>query len=203
MTIVSAFWATLLGMGLLGCLILRARLTRRVLRRAGRRFERRLSAALVAGTAYVVLCRWLPRHRPAVRPVDLTRPDYLAACPLAAAARQGRPAGVPGTCRWCARALPDRAKVWCTAQCRIVARSNHEFSFARDAALQRDSHRCVRPGCGTGASFERAIEVNHKTLIHGRHNQAGCWHHLDGLESLCGRHHDQVTAQQRARGWAA
>ena len=46
----------------------------------------------------------------------------------------------------------------------------------------------------------RSMEVNHKVPILGRHAEAGCHHHLDGLETLCHRCHVEVTATQRAAG---
>jgi hypothetical protein len=180
------------------------RVAGRALLRAGRRWarhlERRAIDAVLAGLAYVVLGKWLRRDRRPAPPVDLTRTNYLATCRYAAFARQGRPVGVPGTCRWCARPLPERCKVWCTARCRIACRSNHEFTFARDAALERDRHQCVRPGCGAIATYEWALEVNHIDACLGRHNQNGCWHHLAGLETLCHQHHLEVTNGQRAGG---
>jgi hypothetical protein len=194
-----------------GFLVLRAvgPVMRRATRRWARRIVRRALGAVAGGFAYVILGKWLRRNRVSRTspPVDLTRTNYLATCRYAAFARQGRPVGVPGTCRWCARPLPERCKVWCTARCRIACRSNHEFAFARDAALERDRHQCVRPGCGATATWEWALEVNHMDACLGRHNVAGCWHHLEpdahgrgGLETLCHQHHLDVTNGQRSRG---
>ncbi len=171
------------------------RLARRVARRVGNRLVDRAVDAVL----FVLLFRWLRNRQPAPRPrpAALTGDDIYRACPLSAWA------GDPMACRWCNRLLPHRATKWCTALCRMTAERNHIYSEARDAALERDHHRCTRLGCGREATWDRAVEVNHKQLIHGRHAEPGCWHHLDGLESLCGRHHDEVTAGQRARGWAS
>lgn len=169
--------------------------------RIGRRIARRASARLVDravdAVLFVLLFRWLDgRKKQAPRPAALEGDDIYRTCTLSDWT------GDPGACRWCDRPLPHRAKRFCNARCRITARTNHEFPLARDAALERDEHTCVRPGCGAVATFERALEVNHRgELALGRHNQPGCWHHLANLETLCGRHHDQETAGQRARGW--
>lgn len=165
---------------------------------ARRQFARRAVDALFITLGF----KWLQgqsRSHPAPppRPTVLQGDQIYRACPLS------RWQGDPKACRWCNRMLPQRATRWCTAQCRITAETNHIYSEARDAALQRDGHRCTRPGCGAGATFDRAVETNHIELARGRHNQPGCIHHLSNLESLCGRHHDEVTAAQRARGWAS
>ncbi|MCU1454052.1 MAG: 67, gp67 [Acidimicrobiales bacterium] len=51
-------------------------------------------------------------------------------------------------------------------------------------------------------SFVQAceLEVNHVEPRLGRGYQAGCHHHLDGLETLCHRCHVQVTSAQHALG---
>lgn len=48
-----------------------------------------------------------------------------------------------------------------------------------------------------------AMEVNHRQPVMGRHAKNGCWHHLDGVETLCHPCHLAETAAQRARGWVA
>lgn len=48
--------------------------------------------------------------------------------------------------------------------------------------------------------LQRRLEVNHREPVLGKHAQAGCHHHLDGLETLCHRCHLVVTAEQRAAG---
>lgn len=194
MTVVDAFWATVLGVGLLGCLVLRG--FRRALRRGVRQWQRHPIRSTLAVVAVVARLRRKPAPLPSRLPA-LEGDDIYRSCPLSLWE------GGPWACRWCNRLLPARSTRWCSPQCRVTARANHEFGPARDAALQRDGYRCIRLGCGAMATFERALEVNHKTLIHGRHNEPGCHHHLDGLESLCGRHHDEVTAGQRARRWAS
>jgi hypothetical protein len=171
------------------------RYLRRASRRAVHHLERRAIDALLA----VVLFRWLRNRQPTPRPrpAVLTGDDIYRACPLSTWQ------GDPMACRWCNRLLPARATRWCAAQCRITATTNHDYRLAHDAALARDGFRCTRPGCGATATLDRAIETNHIELARGRHDQPGCIHHLENLESLCGRHHDEVTAGQRARGWAS
>lgn len=168
-----------------------ARTARRAGRRVVRRTRRRAGRAVRRAVAYVILGRWIRRDRPVLRPV-LDGDDIYRTCPLS------NWTGDLTACRWCGGPLPTRSKRWCTPQCRTTARSNHEFGLARDAALARDSYRCVT--CGSGATHEYALEVNHRTACLGRHGTPGCWHHLDGLETLCRTHHLQVTASQRRAG---
>jgi hypothetical protein len=163
---------------------------------ARRQFARRAVDALFV----VIGFKWLQgRTQPAPRPRPpvLQGDEIYRACPLS------RWQGDAAACRWCNRMLPQRAGKWCTARCRIDAEQNHIYNLARDAALTRDGHRCTWPGCAVEATYERAIETNHIELARGRHDQPGCIHHLDNLESLCGPHHDEVTAGQRAQGWAS
>jgi hypothetical protein len=171
----------------------------RIARKVARRTTNRLIDRAVDAVLFVLLFRWL-RNRPPTtrpRPAVLTGDDVYRACPLS------RWQGDPMACRWCNGMLPARADRWCNARCRIAAEQNHVYRLARDAALERDGHACTRPGCGAVATLDRAIETNHIELARGRHNQPGCIHHLANLESLCGRHHDEVTAGQRARGWVS
>jgi len=51
--------------------------------------------------------------------------------------------------------------------------------------------------------LQRSLEVNHRTPVLGKHAEAGCHHHLDGLETLCHRHHLEATRAQRAAGLLA
>jgi hypothetical protein len=181
----------------LTCLVARA--TYRIGTKVAHRVGNRLVDRAVDAVLFVLLFRWLRNRQPAPRPrpAVLTGDDIYLACPMS------RWQGDPMACRWCNGLLPPRATRWCTAQCRIVATTNHDYRLAHDAALERDHHTCTRAGCGATASFDRAIETNHIELARGRHDQPGCIHHLSNLESLCGRHHDEVTAGQRARGWAS
>lgn len=48
--------------------------------------------------------------------------------------------------------------------------------------------------------LSRSLEVNHKTPILGRHDEGGCHHHVEDLETLCHRCHLIETARQRAAG---
>lgn len=74
---------------------------------------------------------------------------------------------------------------WARAKARRAARIRRTYEY-----------RCAaEDGCTT-----QSPEVNHKRPIVGRHNEAGCHHHQDGLEVLCHRHHVAVTNAQRAAG---
>jgi hypothetical protein len=164
-----------------------------------REMRRQLARRAVDALLFVLLFRWLDKRKPRPAPPAQALPgdDVYAACPLSAWD------GDPAACRWCDRPLPARAKRFCCAEHRIEALKNHEFRYARDAALERDEHTCVVEGCGGVATFERALEVDHIEQALGRHGDLSCIHHLTNLRSLCGRHHDEVTAGQRAGGWAS
>lgn len=48
--------------------------------------------------------------------------------------------------------------------------------------------------------LDASLEVNHIVPRNGAGYQTGCWHHLDGLETLCHKCHvAETTAQRRAR----
>lgn len=115
----------------------------------------------------------------------------------------------PGHCGWCNRDLGSLKRRWCGAQwveatgrhaarripseCEHLFISNHSWGSARAYAIKRDGG-CVR--CGVTAR----LEVNHIIPILGRHGEYSCIHHLSGLETLCHKHHLEVTAQQRQDG---
>lgn len=90
---------------------------------------------------------------------------------------------------------------------------NHWWTYASHAARERDGDRCVVCGSqgvdyGIGA---RGLEVHHVTPLHTltmtverwvyatqnevietrrvKHADGGCWHHVDGLVTLCKPHH--------------
>lgn len=93
---------------------------------------------------------------------------------------------------------------------------NHAWTWARFRALRRDKSTCQR--CGKkfedDANIKQVLvgfyydgrdrvdrwpmEVNHREPRNGQGYEAGCWHHLDGLETLCHDCHLIVTAEQRA-----
>jgi 5-methylcytosine-specific restriction endonuclease McrA len=117
-----------------------------------------------------------------------------------------------GGCAWCGDPLPKRARRWCTAH-RFTYAENHSWTWAREAIKREASVADVVPaapylvhgpyGCSRCGRVVDRIEVNHRVPILGRHDEAGCHHHLDGLEALCRECHRQETAAQRARGWTA
>lgn len=97
--------------------------------------------------------------------------------------------------------------------------SNHYWNVARHAAIDRDEGACVRCGWRLGEWYDHLLhngqfvlwsrgnllregegnwlEVNHIIPREGRGYGTGCWHHLEGLESLCHRCHVKVTNRQR------
>lgn len=102
---------------------------------------------------------------------------------------------------------------------------NHGWTWARGEALKRDNYQCVRCGVASGTTvdgclrcvgrwphgddpppyhvrrpYSVVLEVNHIDPRRGAGYANGCWHHLDGLETLCHDCHQIVTAAQRAEG---
>lgn len=138
-------------------------------------------------------------------------------CPLVP-----KPHGIPGKCDKCAASLPPRRRRWCSDECARgfyhEAARNHDWPVAREAALHRDGHRCVRCGAnsqppreeidalrtaarGGHASYDALyrryqLEVNHKVACMGQHAERSCAHHLDNLETLCATCHKRTTAEQ-------
>ncbi|QBP29732.1 HNH endonuclease [Mycobacterium phage Typha] len=124
----------------------------------------------------------------------------------------------PKVCNRCGVALTGRRTQWCSKQCELVFRENHDWNLARRAARRRDGQRCVR--CGSDGiprvfvagqqvevRFDTSawsrhhplLEVNHKTPREGRGYAWGCHHHLEGLETLCRPHHQVETRKQAAQ----
>lgn len=161
---------------------------RGIMHELGRQVSRMITAWLI----YICWTKWFGKERKHQPREALPCDEMYAACPMSAFE------GDPSKCRWCNGDLPERAKKFCRPQCRITARNNHEFSLAKDVVLARDGFQCVT--CGGEATAERGLEVNHKTPCLGRHDVPGCWHHVDGLETLCWRCHLKVTNRQRRTG---
>lgn len=103
---------------------------------------------------------------------------------------------VPGFCRWCNAELTGRRTSWCSKACSQTFLDNHYWAFAREECLRRDQRQCI----GCGADWHANLQVNHITPILGKHGKTGCWHHLDGLETLCHACHVNATNAQRAAG---
>lgn len=53
---------------------------------------------------------------------------------------------VDGKCDACGKELTGRQVRWCSADCRDVFPTNHYWTWARWAAVERDGHACVRCG---------------------------------------------------------
>jgi 5-methylcytosine-specific restriction endonuclease McrA len=108
-------------------------------------------------------------------------------------------------CVGCGTPLTGRQEIWCSVQCGEVFWDNHAWTNARKARLKLDHYRCVRCGAGRVGVGQRStrgggLEVNHKTPVLGKHGKNGCWHHLDGLETLCRDCHLKETADQHKAG---
>ncbi len=100
-------------------------------------------------------------------------------------------------CRWCDKRLVGRQERWCGKVCGNRAYEQHEWTWARQAALARDLKACRHCGaCGYGVR----LEVNHKKPVLGKHSKQGCWHHVSKLETLCHDCHVEVTKAQRKAG---
>ena len=72
-----------------------------------------------------------------------------------------------------------------------------------DPATLHEAHELARvrnPHCGVvRAKYDdpnAKLEVNHKVPRAGAGYGWGCWHHLDGLETLCRPCHRKVTNAQ-------
>lgn len=200
MTFTDYLWFAALAGGAVSFVAARALL--RFTLGAGHRMERHLERRLVDAALIALGLHWWKgrRRRQEKRPApprqDVLEGDEIyRACPLS------RWRGDPGACRWCNGMLPARSGRFCQPKHARAAHANHDWEQARDAALVRDQDRCRWKGCAAGPTFEHALEVHHAAEpALGRHSQPGCWHHLDGLVTLCHRHHVEITNQQRAAG---
>lgn len=127
--------------------------------------------------------------------------EHLLSCELSSWEGRAR------CCRWCNAELSGRKQRWCSSECANENGRNHWWTYARHAALRRDESRCVQCAAegvdlGIGA---RGLQVHHMTALHTlmidvktwmgnddvfstrrvHHSDGGCWHHLDGLVTLC------------------
>lgn len=79
--------------------------------------------------------------------------DVLAVCELRRA-----PWPTPERCCvWCGNELPKRARRWCSRECTDEFTRQHNWQWARAAALRRDGHACVRCGHQPAVMEERAL----------------------------------------------
>ncbi|QPG69108.1 HNH endonuclease [Mycolicibacterium mucogenicum] len=60
---------------------------------------------------------------------------------------------IDGVCNRCGKALTGRQTQWCSRECSNELTRQHDWSWARNAAKQRDGDRCVR--CGGNGSDQR------------------------------------------------
>src|ERR1017187_652099 len=101
-------------------------------------------------------------------------------------------------CEWDGKPLPERCTRWCSTKCGDTYWANHGWTDARRAARARDKYACVR--CGLRRAEGAKLEVDHITPVMGKHSLNGCWHHLDGLRTLCHECHLDETNRQFKRG---
>jgi hypothetical protein len=127
---------------------------------------------------------------------------------------------VAGRCARCGNGLSGQIR-WCSITCEQQYLRNHNWNMARQAALERDDHCCVKCGwmpeaCGyldngqfvlwsrSNLTLEPEanwLEVNHIIPRRGAGYDFGCHHHLATLETLCHQCHVKVTRRQR-RQWS-
>ncbi|MGZ4518895.1 MAG: HNH endonuclease [Mycobacteriaceae bacterium] len=82
-------------------------------------------------------------------------------------------------CKRCGAELTGRRTTWCSDACRDIWYANHRWTQAREEAMRRAHHRCVR-------CHDRAVEVDH--IIERQGQPLGvnsCLHHQANLRPLC------------------
>jgi len=115
--------------------------------------------------------------------------------------------GENGRCRWCNRECEGRRSRWCTDACYAAFANNHFWGPASHAAKTRDGFKCIREDCTNlrGLSTHHIVPLSTLTIeVYGetrkvKHSDGGCWHHLDGLESLCELHHWEAHRRLEVR----
>lgn len=108
-----------------------------------------------------------------------------------------------GVCDRCGTALTGRRTRWCSDACMYEWRQQHDWGAARNAAVKRDGHKCVKCGAAEYHGWREPektvrLEVNHIVPREGRGYGFGCHNHLDNLETLCVPCHRAVTNAQAA-----
>lgn len=102
------------------------------------------------------------------------------ACTLA------RWAGGRRRCRWCNTPFRAPRRRWCSDACSEEWRRQHVWTYAREAARERDKG-CVE--CRSDpADRPGPREVDHVEPCRGVRT-ASCAHHLTNLRTLCQHHH--------------
>lgn len=182
-------WAVLV---LIATVVVAHRVRRAVRKWVRRRLRRGLGALLAVWLwrqALEAWKGWRAANRP--RPAVLRGDDVYRACPLS----RWRASGCdPAACRWCGARLLANRRQFCGPQCTDEALDNHHFNRARSVARRRDRYLCRQ--CGSSSR----LQVHHVTAVLGRHGDVGCFHHLDGLVTLCESCHQGETNRQRRSG---
>ncbi len=84
----------------------------------------------------------------------------------------------PGTCGMCGADTNHHRVDVCSDACRRQWMADHDWSFARSAAIKRDGTACA--ACG-GHLSARYSSRDPRTMVRGR----GCHNHLDRIETFC------------------
>lgn len=91
----------------------------------------------------------------------------------------------PGTC-WCGGPLLGRRARFCSQACGAEFYSNHRWTQARLAALERAGYRCER--CGTVPLD--GLQVHHRIEVGAQgYDTLSCVHHQANLEVLDSKCH--------------
>lgn len=81
-----------------------------------------------------------------------------------------------------------------------TAEKKRRREFRKETGIEFEEMKAEFERLAGRAIRDYKLEVNHITPVKGRHADYGCLHHLDGLETLCGEHHLEITRQQHRDG---
>lgn len=95
--------------------------------------------------------------------------------------------GKAHNCRWCNAGFRWPRRRWCSDACLTNWRENHVWDYARDAAKQRDGHRC-QDCLDVPADKPGQLEVDHLQPVNGTRT-VSCLHHQENLRTRCQQHH--------------
>lgn len=114
--------------------------------------------------------------------------------------------GAGDLCRWCNLEFPTAGRIFCSMDCKAAYELNHRYWLGREYVLVwytapcdcgRGPHRYCN-GCGECEAQLRKrddrLTVNHIEPRNGiPMSSRSCIHHLDNLEPLCWRCHEQLN----------
>lgn len=114
--------------------------------------------------------------------------------------------GAGDLCRWCNVEEVRGGRIFCSVRCTDAYKLNHQYGIGRDYVLMWSTESCLCPSsphrtCNACLECEGLIRkrqdrltVNHIDPRNGIESIArDCIHHLDNLEPLCWRCHDQLN----------